>query len=1167
MAPRKKITIVGSGVAAMTAAWSLSGPNVTPGYDISVYQLGWRLGGKGASGRDAHNGQRILEHGLHMFLGFYDNAFRLVRECYEELDRPEGHPMREWTDAFKKTSLISLAERQGGVWRTFAAHFPQNERIPGTGVPGEPLTPLRFVGHVVPLALELLESVNVADQPEPANGSERIHGRSALRHILAVGRVSTVAQVASATLAGAALRTLASWLDDPTQSESELQRCMCAITSFLEEHSTALLEGEHATRRLWEIVVLLMAAIRGVVAHDLHRQDRWDAWEAIDDYDLRAWLRMHGAPESSLKSALLKGIYDIAFAYEDGDSAQPRYAAGQAVRAAGRFFFEYKGALFWEMQAGMGDVLFAPLYLALKARGVKFHFFHRLERIELSSDNKAIESLVFSQQVPGDVSSYDPLIVVKGLECWPAEPNWEQIEGGRMAGVDLEAPETVSAGPDVKLSASHGDFDEVILGVAIGNLPRVAASLLRASPRFEAIVANVRTVRTQSVQLWFNVSRHGLGWDGPKTHGSGYVEPFDSWSDMTQLISAEDWQEPRVPRALMYLVNAMPTARLTAEASPLQDQMELRRNAIEFLRHDAGLLWPSATRVYPDDFKWELLFDLRDGTAEQQTGPSRLDAQYMRANSRPSDQYTQSLPGSTRYRIAPGDTGFERLTIAGDWTWNALNVGCVEAAVTSGLLAASAIAGLPYPAEIFGLGADFEPEWLGARRLGRARTLRSDHAFAEQIRSARAIMDRLVDDAAKQVRDEAAREPHSALKHMALVTELFDREARAIARRDRIRDHQHDGNLASSRGSPTEMDRFRWVETLLDRYGDAARGELLSGIPTHEPRRFLYDLVAEYPRRGGRMLRPTICLATAQAFGASLEDALPTAAALEMLHNAFLVHDDIEDESLLRRGAATLNASHGVALALNAGDAALVLAMRLLHRNFGSLRPQIAMAIVDETLRMVGISTEGQARDIGLRTEGRSDYSQMDYFDVIVKKTCWYTILLPLRLGALVGRRKTGDPARFYRFGFLLGAVFQIVDDLMNVTAELSAYGKEIGGDLYEGKPTLMLLYLLEQADRDTRARVAKLLATPRSARTSTEIAWLQAQLTRYGCVDQARAVARALAQDAQAEFDAAFADARDGHDKHFIAALPWYLLERERRSRPEAAAFGSSQEPTTAAP
>src|SRR5690606_29002760 len=123
---------------------------------------------------------------------------------------------------------------------------------------------------------------------------------------------------------------------------------------------------------------------------------------------------------------------------------------------------------------------------------------------------------------------------------------------------------------------------------------------------------------------------------------------------------------------------------------------------------------------------------------------------------------------------------------------------------------------------------------------------------------------------------------------------------------------------------------------------------------------------------------------------------------------------------------------------------------------------RIAMAIVDETLRMVGISTEGQARDIGLRTEGRSDYSQMDYFDVIVKKTCWYTILLPLRLGALVGRRKTGDPARFYRFGFLLGAVFQIVDDLMNVTAELSAYGKEIGGDLYEGKPTLMLLYLLE---------------------------------------------------------------------------------------------------------
>jgi uncharacterized protein with NAD-binding domain and iron-sulfur cluster len=87
---KEKIAILGGGVSSVTAAFALtSQPNWQEKYDISFYQLGWRIGGKGASGRNANMGQRIEEHGLHIWFGFYENAFKYMQQCYEELDRPE----------------------------------------------------------------------------------------------------------------------------------------------------------------------------------------------------------------------------------------------------------------------------------------------------------------------------------------------------------------------------------------------------------------------------------------------------------------------------------------------------------------------------------------------------------------------------------------------------------------------------------------------------------------------------------------------------------------------------------------------------------------------------------------------------------------------------------------------------------------------------------------------------------------------------------------------------------------------------------------------------------------------------------------------------------------------------------------------------------------------
>src|SRR6187401_2020984 len=123
------------------------------------------------------------------------------------------------------------------------------------------------------------------------------------------------------------------------------------------------------------------------------------------------------------------------------------------------------------------------------------------------------------------------------------------------------------------------------------------------------------------------------------------------------------------------------------------------------------------------------------------------------------------------------------------------------------------------------------------------------------------------------------------------------------------------------------------VPDMLDEYGGRVRVAMADYLTPREPRRYLYNLVSDYPRRGGRMLRPCLCLAASRAFGGNDEDALRTAVAIELLHNAFLVHDDVEDESDTRRGRPTLNALHGAPVAVNVGDALIVLGMKALLDN------------------------------------------------------------------------------------------------------------------------------------------------------------------------------------------------------------------------------------------
>ncbi len=127
----EKIAILGGGFGGLSAAFELSDPATPQDYDITVYQLGWRLGGKGASGRNQEIHDRIEEHGIHAFFGFYENAFDIMQRCYEELDREPGAPLATWELAFERHDLVVLMEQIEGQWFPWPVEAPRKSGVPG----------------------------------------------------------------------------------------------------------------------------------------------------------------------------------------------------------------------------------------------------------------------------------------------------------------------------------------------------------------------------------------------------------------------------------------------------------------------------------------------------------------------------------------------------------------------------------------------------------------------------------------------------------------------------------------------------------------------------------------------------------------------------------------------------------------------------------------------------------------------------------------------------------------------------------------------------------------------------------------------------------------------------------------------------------------------------
>lgn len=331
---------------------------------------------------------------------------------------------------------------------------------------------------------------------------------------------------------------------------------------------------------------------------------------------------------------------------------------------------------------------------------------------------------------------------------------------------------------------------------------------------------------------------------------------------------------------------------------------------------------------------------------------------------------------------------------------------------------------------------------------------------------------------------------------------------------------------------------------MLREYGELTRAALGQYLPSREPRRYLYDLLSDYPQRGGKMMRPSMCIAAARMFGAPLENAMNTAVAIEMLHNALLIHDDIEDGSEKRRGRPTLHMLHGVPLALNAGDTLTLLSLQPLLDNRLRIGERLALRVIEEAERMAQESAEGQAIELGWRRYNTTEIGDADYLEMVLKKTCWLATIFPVRVGALIGSHDSVELDPFLRYGFFLGAAFQIQDDLLNFVAD-EGYGKELNGDLWEGKRTLILIHAISRSTSGERLRLSDILRRPREERTLSEVGWMRKLIDKYGSTDHARRIAQGLAGAALHEFSLLSAGLPDSRDKEFLERIVTWVIER----------------------
>jgi geranylgeranyl pyrophosphate synthase len=264
-----------------------------------------------------------------------------------------------------------------------------------------------------------------------------------------------------------------------------------------------------------------------------------------------------------------------------------------------------------------------------------------------------------------------------------------------------------------------------------------------------------------------------------------------------------------------------------------------------------------------------------------------------------------------------------------------------------------------------------------------------------------------------------------------------------------------------------------------------------------------FGTIRPFMEQRGKKIRPAICLLSAGICGGGYEKVIESAAIIEIIHNVTLIHDDIEDGSTFRRGKRTIHSVYGIPTAINSADALYSFAWEwMLGLPFS---PKEIIELQKRYTGYIRKMISGQAKEIKWIREGDFDVSENQYIDMVSEKTA-SLMELSAETGAFLSRARADEIKSLKKFGHHLGIAFQITDDILNLKGNFKDYKKEIGGDIHEGKRTLILSHFMMGASDDKKKLIKDILSskTDDGSRVSLAIELLD----KSGSIDYAADVA-----------------------------------------------------------
>jgi uncharacterized protein with NAD-binding domain and iron-sulfur cluster len=611
-----KVAILGGGMAGVAAAWTLAHATGDVKYEITVYDADWRLGGKCASGHDLQRGMRIDEHGIHILLGFYSQVLRILRDCYAELDPTLG--FRKFPDVLEPGDQLQLPDMINGSWTFWTIDFPPNDLLPGDADPEH----RDFLGALLRAVEALVGMITsyeaAAPKARPIAAKLKAAVPAPAGHAETLLRLAGIVVVLEELLA-----------HPPTLEDLEI-------------------DARHAWMGIWFGATNLLGILRGRLFSPADFQT-----PELNAKDYKTWLQENGgklpSPDLTYDSPIVNAVYDLVF------SRAVQFAAGAALYDVLLMLLLYNGHVFYRM-AGTGDVIFGPLYFALRARGVRFRFQHTVTDVRLGPPGPDGQQRVAEIDITGDDAerTVEQIFVKVGTQwSWPMTPLVDN--------------------PTHAIKLGPGDFDYVVSAIPLGALKTSMPSLMELPVLAKACDAKtgIVTIPTQGLQLWFDQTLEELGWDHGRMMLGSFARPFNSCADMAQALPFETLPGEK---AVMYMSDVYDGQVL----DPVAAAAQVRQQSIAWITQSLPTLLPR--------FSWQHLLDPQNGL-----GSNRLDAQYWRANISGTELYVASAPGTVALRPAADGSGVANLLLASDWVITEENQGCVEGASRSGVKAAQAL--------------------------------------------------------------------------------------------------------------------------------------------------------------------------------------------------------------------------------------------------------------------------------------------------------------------------------------------------------------------------------------------------------------------------------------------------------------------------------------------